>query len=88
MLEIDNRYPEFAEPYEPVKGGKHHKKLAWAAAAKESRRRFGSLARAALLTVGAAVIFSAAAAMPSREPSAQPSIEITQSQPVTELPQG
>ena len=27
MKEIDDRYPEFAEPYEPVKGGKHHKRL-------------------------------------------------------------
>lgn len=27
MLEIDDRYPEFAEPYEPVKGGKHHKAM-------------------------------------------------------------
>lgn len=25
--EIDNRYPEFAEPYEPVRGGKHHSGL-------------------------------------------------------------
>ncbi len=25
IREIDDRYPEFAEPYEPVKGGKHHK---------------------------------------------------------------
>ena len=24
MSESDNRYPEFAEPYEPVKGGKKH----------------------------------------------------------------
>ena len=24
MREIDDRYPEFARPYEPVKGGKHH----------------------------------------------------------------
>ena len=27
MREIDDRYPEFARPYEPVKGGKHHKRL-------------------------------------------------------------
>ena len=27
MREIDDRYPEFAAPYEPVKRGKHHKRL-------------------------------------------------------------
>ena len=27
MREIDDRYPEFAEPWEPVKGGKHYKRL-------------------------------------------------------------
>ena len=25
MREINDQYPEYAEPYEPVKGGKHHK---------------------------------------------------------------
>ena len=29
MREIDNRYPEFAKPYEPVKRGKRHGDLAW-----------------------------------------------------------
>ena len=29
MRETDDRYPEFAEPYEPVKGGKHHKRWRW-----------------------------------------------------------
>ena len=27
MKEIDDRYPEIARPYEPVKGGKHYEKL-------------------------------------------------------------
>ncbi len=27
MREVDDRYPEFARPYEPVKGGKHYKRL-------------------------------------------------------------
>ncbi|MBR3231121.1 MAG: hypothetical protein IKF75_00425, partial [Lachnospiraceae bacterium] len=27
MREVNDQYPEFAEPYEPVKGGKHHKGL-------------------------------------------------------------
>ena len=31
MREIDDRYPEFARPWEPVKGGKHYKKLRFAA---------------------------------------------------------
>ena len=25
MREINDQYPEYAEPYEPIKGGKHHK---------------------------------------------------------------
>ncbi len=29
MREIDDRYPEFAKPYEPVKRGKRHGGLAW-----------------------------------------------------------
>ena len=29
MREIDNRYPEFAEPHAPVKRGKHQKGLSW-----------------------------------------------------------
>ncbi|MBQ6451459.1 MAG: hypothetical protein IJJ29_06010 [Solobacterium sp.] len=29
MNEHDNKYPEFARPYEPVKGGKKHKGLTW-----------------------------------------------------------
>ena len=27
VREIDDRYPEIARPYEPVKGGKHHKRI-------------------------------------------------------------
>ena len=27
MREVNDQYPEYAEPYEPVKGGKHHKGL-------------------------------------------------------------
>ncbi len=34
MKEIDDRGPEFAAAYEPVKGGKHHKKLAGGLAAR------------------------------------------------------
>ncbi len=30
MREVDDRYPEIAKPYEPVKGGKHHKRLDYA----------------------------------------------------------
>ena len=30
MREVDDRYPESAKPYEPVKGGKHHKRLNYA----------------------------------------------------------
>ncbi|MBQ1467722.1 MAG: hypothetical protein IIZ27_04525, partial [Solobacterium sp.] len=30
MREVDDRYPEIAKPYEPVKGGKHHKRLNYA----------------------------------------------------------
>ena len=29
MREIDDRYPEYAEPYEPVKKAKHYKGLSW-----------------------------------------------------------
>ena len=28
-IEVDNRYPEVARPYEPVGKGEHHKKLLW-----------------------------------------------------------
>ncbi|MBQ1325071.1 MAG: hypothetical protein IIY52_03545, partial [Solobacterium sp.] len=27
MREVNNQYPEFARPYEPVKGAKKHKRL-------------------------------------------------------------
>ena len=27
MREIDDRYPEYARPYEPLRGGRHHGRL-------------------------------------------------------------
>lgn len=47
MKEIDDRGPEFAAAYEPVKGGKHHKKLAGGLAA----RALLAAAMAGLLTL-------------------------------------
>ena len=57
MREIDNRYPEFAAPYEPIKGGKHKKRL--------------DFARMVLLIVGALLAASVFFRMPEPEPEPQ-----------------
>ena len=58
MREIDDRYPEFAEPREPVKGGKHHKAL--------------KLGRSMLPLVVAAVVGTGAIVSSVREPETGP----------------
>ena len=66
MLEIDNRYPEYARPYEPVKGRRRHGPLTGneAMAARRRLRRF-DLARRGFLT-GVGVIILVSAFMPAR----------------------
>ena len=41
MREINDQYPEYAEPYEPVKGGKHHKGLYGTSGPDRRRKRPG-----------------------------------------------
>ena len=57
MREIDNRYPEFAAPYEPIRGGKHKKRL--------------DFARMVLMIVGALLAASVFFRMPEPEPEPQ-----------------
>ena len=57
MREIDNRYPEFAAPYEPIKGGKHKKRL--------------DFARMVLMILGALLAASVFFRMPEPEPEPQ-----------------
>lgn len=46
MREIDDRYPEFARPYEPIKGRKRHGRLTGNEAALMTQRRLRRLERA------------------------------------------
>ena len=61
MREIDNRYPEFARPYEPVKGGRHHAPLTGNEAAMMVRRRVRHLdmaRRGFLMGVGILILLT------------------------------
>ena len=70
MKEIDDRYPEFAEPYEPVKGGKHHKAL--------------TLGRSMLPLVVAAVVGTTLIVSAVKEHEVEPTTEPTTT-PTTSL---
>lgn len=102
MQEIDDRYPEYAEPYEPVKGGKHHSAIAFG-----STLHGRNHARPIAMTVAAAALFAllrpsaplppapdtdpapVAVVTPSPEPSpsATPTAEPTPSPEVTPTPE-
>ena len=49
--EIDDRYPEFAEPYEPVKGAKHYSSLKFGIKVK-MKEAAAVLVTAALIAAG------------------------------------
>ncbi len=61
MREIDNRYPEFARPYEPVKGGRHRGPLTGNEAAMLVNRRIRHLnmaRRGFLMGVGILILLT------------------------------
>ena len=60
MLEIDNRYPEYARPYEPVKGRKRHGPLNGnqSAFARRRLRRLDMTRRGFLTGVGVLIMFT------------------------------
>ena len=74
MTETDNRYPEFAAPYEPVKGGKHKKRL--------------DFARMAMMLAGALVACSAFFKVPEPEPMPGPVIVVPSAEPTPEVTPG
>ena len=89
MLEIDNRYPEYARPYEPIKGRKRHGRLTGNESAFMAQRRFRRLdmtRRGFLTGVGVLIVFTIL--MPEGKvelvlPKVEP-IVIQIEQPVTE----